>query len=683
MVAPLLAFSQLDRSIVPSAGKAPIINIKDSETFKTKNGITVILSENHKIPRVTFDLVMGATPQMEGKKAGVAEITAALIAAGTSTYTKDQLDSKIDYIGASLSADKNSLTLSCLTKHMKTGLDLMTDVLYNANFPESEFERIVKQTESALISTKSDASTMGRNTLAKSNFMNHPYGEVMNEESLKAITLEDVRNYYKSNFTPDGSYLVIVGDISRKEAEAAVDNYFANWTGEKVIKINYERPAKNQGNRVLFVNKPGAVQSYILVSFPMKIESGSDDELALSVLNGVLGGGSFNNRLIQNLREDKAYTYGCSSGTSIRKEGALFYAGGNFRNAVTDSALTEILKEIDGICNGYVTDEELKSTKASMAGDFGRSLESPNTIARFALNIIRNNLSKDYYQTYLKKLDAVTKEDLLIVAQKYLTPKNCNIIVVGNEEVLDKISKFDADGTIEKLDAFGNEVKEIEKAAITADELIEKYISATTLTTSEKALKKKISKVKAVTKNVTLTMSQAPFPIQSKEVWTAPNGEGTKIEANGMIFQKSYFNGKIGYSSNMQTGKVDMTAEEIAARGKSIGLFPEMNYKTSGMKYEIVGLEKNEAGDMYILKTNDGKTETFDYFDAKTFMKVKTVKTMEVEGEVQESTTVYSNYKEVGGFLFAHKMTSSMAGVVFDGEMKEVLINQGSLEDFK
>lgn len=683
MVAPVLAFSQLDRSIVPSAGKAPIINIKDSETFKTKNGITVILSENHKIPRVTFDLVMGASPQIEGKKAGVAEIAAALIATGTSTYSKDQLDAKIDYIGASLSADENSLTLSCLTKHMNTGLNLMTDVLLNANFPESEFDRIVKQTESSLLSTKSDASVMGINTLAKANFNNHPYGEVMNEESLKAITLEDVRNYYKSNFTPDGSYLVIVGDINRKEAEAAVESYFANWTGEKVIKINYKRPEKNQGNRVLFVNKPGAVQSFILVSFPMKIESGSDDELALSVLNGILGGGTFNNRLIQNLREDKAYTYGCSSGTSIRKEGALFYAGGNFRNAVTDSALTEILKEIDGICNGYVTEAELKSTKASMAGDFGRSLESPTTIARFALNIIRNNLSKDYYQTYLKKLDAVTKEDLLNVAQKYLTPKNCNIIVVGNEEVLEKIGKFDADGTIEKLDAFGNEVKEIEKADISADELIEKYIRATTLTTSNKQLLKKLKKVKAVTKNTTLTMTQAPFPIQSKEVWTAPNGEGTKIEANGMVFQKSYFDGKTGYSSNMQTGKEDMKPEEIAARTKSTGLFPEMNYKTSGMKYEIVGLERNVAGDMYILKTNDGMSEGFDYFDTKTFMKVKSTKTMEVDGDIQESTKVYSNYKEVGGFLFAHKITSSMAGVVFNGEMKEILINQGSLEDFK
>ena len=134
-VCPLFVTAQIDRSKQPIPGKAPGINIKDSEVFKTDNGITVILSENHKLPRVSFDLVMGSDPRME--KAGLSEMAGSLIMSGTTNRSKDQLDKEVDYIGASLSADKSSITLSCLTKHMTKVLDFMSDVFLNENFLEN------------------------------------------------------------------------------------------------------------------------------------------------------------------------------------------------------------------------------------------------------------------------------------------------------------------------------------------------------------------------------------------------------------------------------------------------------------------------------------------------------------------------------------------------------------------
>lgn len=683
IIAPNLLFGQIDRSVVPSPGKAPVINIKDSEIFKTNNGITVILSENHKIPKVTFDLVVGPGPQLEGKKAGLSSLAGSLIMSGTSTMSKDELDAKIDYIGADLSADENSITLSCLTKHMPTGLKLMQDVLMNANFPQSEYDRLVKQFESSLMQTKSDPTSMGANAAAKVNFPNHPFGEVMTEESLKNIALEDVKNYYKSTFTPYNSYLVVVGDITRADAEKMVNDYFASWAGGKFEKPSYPALTKNTGNRVVFVNKPGAVQSYVQVTYPIAIIPGAEDQIPLSVMNGILGGGAFGNRLMQNLREDKAYTYGCRSDVNIRKEGSVFMAGGNFRNDVTDSAITQILFEIDNLANGYAKDDELNSTKKSMAGGFARSLESPTTIARFALNIIRNELSNDYYKNYLTRLDAVSKDDVLAMAQKYLSAKTCNIIVVGNESILEKLKVFDADGKIELLDAFGNEVKQMAPADITADQLLLKYVYTVTKTSSSKEMAKKMKKIKSVQQNMSMSMSQVPFPLSSTSFWSAPNGEAMKLEANGMMLQKTYFDGTTGYESNMQTGKKDMTAEEIAAKNKSQGLFPEMNYATSGMKYEILGIETQGDVNMYVLKLDDGKSQTFDYFDAKTFMKLKSNKISVVEGETQESTTTYSDYKEVNGLLFPHKLMISFGEAALTGEIKEILINTGSLADFK
>jgi hypothetical protein len=322
-----------------------------------------------------------------------------------------------------------------------------------------------------------------------------------------------------------------------------------------------------------------------------------------------------------------------------------------------------------------VKDEELSLTKSSMAGGFARSLEQPSTVARFAYNIIKYNLPKDYYQTYLKRLESISKEDILTMAQKYFTAKNCNIVVVGNEEILSKLKQFDADGKIEMLDAFGDEVKEMEKADITADQLIEKYVLAVTKSTSMKAAKKKMKKIKSYEQKMELTMSQAPFPLKSTRVWIAPSTEGDKIEAQGMVFQKSYFDGTTGSSTNMQTGKKDMTAEEIAAKKKTSGLIPEMNYSATGMQYELLGIEDQNGTKMYVIKTMDGKTESYDYYDTKTFMKLKSLSITKEGEETMESVSTMSDYKEINGILFPFTMNISMGEVGLNGKVTSIVLN--------
>ncbi len=684
LLLPVLVNAQLDRSVRPAPGNAPSINIKDSEVFTTSNGITVILSENHKLPRVSFDLFSGADPRIEGAKAGLSEMAGSLILSGTANRSKDQLDNEKDYIGASLNADGSSISLSCLSKHMDKGLELMSDVLLNANFPQSEFDRIKKQNESGLMAAKADAGTMAKNAEAKVNFPNHPYGGIMTETTLNNISRSDVESYFRSTFTPKGGFLVIVGDITAAEAKTMVEKYFGSWKGSDPYKQQAGKGNFNKGNRVIFVKKPGAVQSVVYISFPMDIRTGDKDQLPLTVLNGILGGGGFGTRLMQNLREDKAYTYGCYSSATITENGSWMSLGGNFRNAVTDSAITQMLYELDRITTGYVTDEELNLTKSSMAGGFARSLERPSTVARFALNIIKYNLPKDYYQTYLKRLEAISKEDILDMAQKHLTAKNCNIVVVGNEEIIDRLKQFDADGNIEMLDAFGDPVSAMEKADISKEKLLENYILAVTKSPNMKAVAKKMKKIKSYEEIMDLNIPQAPMPFKNTKVWIAPNKEGQKMEGMGMVLQKSYFDGTSGASTNMQTGKKELTAEEIASKKKSAGLFPEMNYATSGMSYELVGIEANGDGKVYVLKLNDGQNESFDYFDTKTFMKVKSLNIQTNEGETVETVATYSNFKEVNGLLFPHKANLAIGEMILSGTVKTITINgKVDLNSFK
>lgn len=667
--------AQIDRSVRPKPATAPTINIKDSEVFTTANGITVVLSENHKLPKVSINLVMGSDPMMEANKAGIADITGQLIMSGTTKRSKDQLDQEIDYIGASINASSGNIFLSCLTKHLPKAMDLYTDVILNANFPQSEFDRIIKQNESNLMSTKSSPDQIADNVERRVNFMNHPYGEIMTEATLAAITREDVVSYYKNFFTPNGSYLVIVGDINKAEASKLVDTYFASWKGEKKYEQDWGTGSASRGNRVIFVNKPGAVQSTINITFPVKMKPGDPNQIPLTVLNNILGDGGFGARLMQNLREDKAYTYGCYSSLNITDNGSWFSASGNFRNDVSDSAITQILYELDRITTGYVTDNELDLAKSSMAGGFARSLESASTIARFALNIIQNNLPKDYYQTYLKKLAAVDKDAVLQMAQTYLTAKNCNIIVVGNEAIIEKLKAFDSDGKIEFLDAFAQEIVEIKKADISKDQLIEKYILAVTASPNMKAATKKLSKLKSVTVNGELKNAMFPGALSMTSYYAAPNKQATKLEMSGMLIQKTAFDGKKGNTSSMQGGKEELTVEDIAAKNKSVGYFPEINYATSGMKYELKGIETVNGKDYYVLHVDDGQSTKIDYFDKSNFLRFKSI---EIQ-KGQETSTIFGDYKDVNGFLFPHQMTLSVGEMTMDGTMKSVEVN-GKIE---
>jgi zinc protease len=668
-------FAQLDRSQRPAAAAAQKINIPASQVFTTANGITVILSENHKIPKVSIELSLGNTPRLEGSKAGLSNFAGSLLMSGTATRSKDQLDREIDFIGASLSAGSSSMYLSCLTKHLDKGLDLMTDVLYNANFPESEVERIRKQNMSGLQSTKADAGEMATNATLAVNFPGHPLGEIMTEATLQNITREDLIQYYKSTFTPQGSYLVVVGDITRAQTEAMVTRYFAAWQGGPVYQSDLGKGQFDKGNRVVFVKKPGAVQSVVYVTFPIDIRAGHKDQLALNVLNGILGGGGFGTRLMQNLREDKAFTYGCYSSLNITENGSWMSAGGNFKNAVTDSAITEILKEFAGIIEAQVTDEELSLTKNNMAGGFARSLERPQTVARFALNTIKQKLAPDYYQNYLQQLEAITKEDVLRVAQQYFTAKNCHIVVVGNEEILPKLLVFDTDGKIEKLDAFGAPIKETKSADISADQLIEAYAMAITGTASKKALLKKVKTLKSYSRQSEMSSDQIPFVLTSTDYFWDGAKEASKMEMPGMVLQKSYYDGKTGFTFSMQGGREDLKAEEIAAKQKASGFIPELNYKANGMSYEIKGIENINGEECYVLYTNDGLAENYDYYNVQSFMKVRSTNIRKMGEEIVETTTSYTDYKEVDGFKFAHSFSLSVGKMTLNGLVKRIDVN--------
>jgi hypothetical protein len=200
-------------------------------------------------------------------------------------------------------------------------------------------------------------------------------------------------------------------------------------------------------------------------------------------------------------------------------------------------------------------------------------------------------------------------------------------------------------------------------------------VNAVTLTNSPKALAKKMKKIKSISKETSISIPGAPMTLKLTEVNIAPNKEAMKLEAQGMVFTSSYFDGTKGAEKNMQTGEKTMTDAEIAAKKKSAGFFPEMFYKTTGMTYELKGIETINNKDYYVLATNDGESQRFDYYDVTTYMKYKTNSISQQGGESAEITVMYDDYREVNGLMIPYKLVQVIGEMSLEGTVKEVLFN--------
>ena len=234
------AWAQLDRTIKPEPGPAPEIQLGDVESFSLSNGMKVFVVENHKLPRVSFSMVLDNDPILEKENAGYVSMAGQLMRNGTTTKTKAELDEAVDFIGGSLSTSASGAYASSLKKYADKILALMADVTLHPSFPESELEKLKKQTISALAANKDDASAIASDVSQVLRYgKNHPYGEITTEETVSNIDLAEIKQYYNTYFKPNNAYMAVVGDITKKEAESLVKKYFGDWKKGDVPTAEY------------------------------------------------------------------------------------------------------------------------------------------------------------------------------------------------------------------------------------------------------------------------------------------------------------------------------------------------------------------------------------------------------------------------------------------------------------
>ena len=659
----------------PKAGPAPTININKPQSFVLKNGLKVLVVENHKLPRVSFNLTLDNPPYAEGSKKGVSDILSGMLGNGTETITKDVFNEEIDFLGASINFYASGASGNGLSRYSKRILELMADGALNPLFDKAEFEKEKEKIIEGLKADEKSVSAIARRVEDVLVFgKDHYRGEYTSEETLKNVTFDDVILNYNTYFVPANAYLVIVGDVNFKEVKKEVERLFGSWKKATAPQLTYTAPKDVQYSQINFIDTPNAVQSEIALVNLSNLKMTDKEYFSVLLANQILGGGG-EGRLFLNLREKHGWTYGAYSSIGSGKYISKFRSSASVRNTVTDSAVVEFFNELKRIKTDLVSEEDLRNAKAKYVGNFVMQIEKPSTIAGYALNKETQGLPEDFYENYIKNINAVTAEDIKNAANKYFLSDKTRVVIVGKAG--DVLPGLEAMSKREKLpifyfDKYGNptekpEVKKPVPAGVTAQTVLNTYINSIG---GEKAVKN----VKTLAVMSAGTVQGTPLELVVK---TAPKKMGVEMKAMGMTMMKQVVNEKEAYMVQ-QGQRKDFKDQDLKDMQDMAGNFKELSLLTD-KDVTLTGIENINGTDAYAIK--NGKS-TY-YFDVKTGFKIAESKDVEQGGQKMTQTTFYQDYKDVKGLKFPYK-TIMNVGIEIELITTEVKINEGVTDaDFK
>jgi len=403
-----------------------------------------VLVEWHKLPLVSFDLVVrGGTAADPVNRPGLASLTAALLQEGAAGQTSTEIAERLEALGARLrintAQDATLAQLSILKSRMDEALSLYGDIIVRPDFPAEELERQRKRRVVQLTQLSDQPQYLSQVATQRVLFGDHPYGHLSlgTRDGITAITLDDVRTFWRSNFTPANAALLVVGDVTRTELENRLKGNLGSWQGGPAPELAL-KSAPQPARRVIYiVDKPGASQSFVAAALIGATRS-TPDYAALQVLNTVLGG-QLVSRLNLNLREDKGFTYGSYSVFSFAAVPGGFTAFAPVQTKVTAAALKELVAELTGVTGGKpITDKELAYAVGTITNGYARRFETAEQIVRELVDTVLYNLPTDTLEAYPKQVAAIPAGAVAAAGKKYIQPDRLAIVIVGDKAVLEK-----------------------------------------------------------------------------------------------------------------------------------------------------------------------------------------------------------------------------------------------------
>ena len=663
----------VDRSQAPEAGPAPEIKLQKPETFTLDNGLQVIVVENHKLPTVTTSLYFDYPTIFEGDKAGVGSFYGNMMRAGTKNYTKEQLDEELDFYGISLGASSRSIGFSSLKKQMPKAVELMTEVLFNPTFNNSDvLNKLKKQQLTDLeASAKNTDAIMGRVANALVYGKDHPYGEYITEESVNNINLADFRNHYNTYFKPNIAYLTIVGDVTLAEAKEMAKANFSNWAKGTVPSKTYNTPDNVSQTEINIIDLPTATQSNIVITNLEDLQKSNKDYFASVLGNHLLGSGS-SARLFQNLREDKGYTYGAYSslGNDIDYP-SRFNASAKVRNEVTDSAIIAFYDELNFVTKDKFGADKIKIARSEQTGRFALGLESPQTVASFARTIFMEDLPSDFYANYLKSLENETGASIQKAMNNYVKPNQQRIIIVGKaEDIADDVKALGY--PVKFYDIWANEVADPTIKADVGDVNAESIIASSI---KAQGGLEKLKAIKNMVANYGVDIPGLPAPAKATVKATASGKNSTVIEMEGMgPIIKIAYNGKTGYMEQMGQ-KMEMDEASLKNYQSTNPIFPILSLNSGNATVDnIVTIDGKKA---YKLKVNFSNGLNADYFiDTDTYDIIQISTVADVEGQPISIVNTMSDFAEYNGIRYAKTMVTEQGPQAIKMKLNDLKFNE-------
>ncbi|HEY8164908.1 MAG TPA: pitrilysin family protein [Gemmatimonadaceae bacterium] len=464
-IAPYAFGQAVDRSKAPALGPPPKLSLPPVVTRELPNGLKLLIVEQHELPVADFVMVVGsgATVDPTGKP-GISNLTATMLIEGTKSRTSLEIADQIAFLGIGLGAnsgwDATTVSLHTPTAQLDSSLALFSDVILNPSLPATEYTRIQKNRLTELLQLKDRPTAIANQAYAAILYgTSHPYGQsqIGTEASVQAIAPADLQTFYRANFVPNNSTLIIVGDVTPATIEQKISRMFGSWQRGTVAPFSVAEAPKASTALIYLIDKPGAAQSSFRIG-AVGVPRSTRDYFALTVLNTILGG-SFTSRLMQNLRETHGYTYGARSSFDMRKSAGPFTASAEIVAAKTDSALMEFMKELNGV-RDTVPSIELSKAKRYLQLGLPSDFETTQQIARAMIPIATYGLPLDFYNTYVQNIEAVTQADVQRVARQYITPGSFAIVIVGDRKSIEPGLKGVNTAPISIRDFFGQPISQ-------------------------------------------------------------------------------------------------------------------------------------------------------------------------------------------------------------------------------
>jgi zinc protease len=436
------------------------------EQFQLDNGLKVIVVQKHTLPVVEGRVIIDAGAMREpAAKSGLASLTGRLLSEGTGTMTGADIAKAMDALGAQYSTGAGFSTsfadVVALRNVFPEAMALAAKTVIAPSLPVSEFSRVKNQAIASY--QQSHARTAG---LANDAFIRAAFDSTApfsrppsgNLATIGGLTRDDVVNWHHTMFAPSAATLLLVGDISLADARSVAQQAFGTWTASRAALGPVSNPVRaSTGTRVILVDRPGSVQSTIVVGQP-GFTATDPNYISLIALNHVMGGG-FSSRMNMNLREKHGYTYGAFSNLDLRPGAGAFRISSEVRTSASDSALVETIGEYRRIAGEAVPAPELQSMVNNLVSGFPNSVQSVQGLSASLQNLIILGLPLDFYTTYREKLSAVTSDDLKRVAASKLTPDNVIVVVAGDLSKIEAPIRARNLGAVEVWDTSGNKVR--------------------------------------------------------------------------------------------------------------------------------------------------------------------------------------------------------------------------------